>query len=252
MKTSMKRNKVETDTDEFPPADVDTTALAEVEGGDELVPVSAGSLALGNVEGSIDAKDLIIPRLNIVQRVGPLSSEFKPGDMVLNKEVVLAHEEEPVNLIVLSIKKYYEENLPYNPKGPKPVVYQTIKEVADAGKWVDWRNNVKPPAREVASTLILIEQPDGIDGMSFSKTIAGKEYAIAMWTLRGSAYTRAAKTIFSKNALELSKCGLLGGRWELATSETEMNGNLVHVPVLRLVGKNTPELIAEIKSAVQG
>jgi hypothetical protein len=230
---------------------VDTTALAEMEENTSLVETSAVSLALGTVEGSIDAKDLIIPRMAIVQRVGPASKEFEPGQIVYNKETVLAEPEEAINLVVLSIKKFYEEWLPYDPNGPKPKTFATARELADAKLYTDWRNDEQPPAREVANVLVLVEKPDAVDSTAFNKTIGGKDYAIALWTLRGVGYSYGAKKIFSASSIDLARSGLLSGRWELATEDKMVNGNYVHVPILRLVGRNSAELVAEIKQALQ-
>lgn len=244
MKTSLKNApEAKEDRQDVPVADAE--ALAQMEGCD-LAESSSINLALGKVGGSVDSRDLIIPRLNIVQNVGPLSEGFEGGDIVFNKETVLAHKEEPVYLTVLSIKKTYEERLAYDPTGPRPVVYETLQEVLDAGLHIDWRGNEAPPVREVAEVLTFIEKPDGVEDLGFSHEILGKEYALALWALRGTGYTRGAKKIFSASQIELAKEGLLSGRWEFSTERTLVGGNYVFAPVLRVKGKNSPEFVGEI------
>lgn len=247
MNTSFK----DAPTEEQP--EVNEAALAEVDGdGDgETMPAVRDvsvNLALGNVGGSIDARDLIIPRFNIVQGVGPLSENFDSGDIVLNKEVLIASKGEPASLTVLSIRKTYEERLPYDPNGPRPVVYETLEQVVEAGYWVDWRNNAPPPVKEVATALVLVRKPDDVESLSFSVELEEELFALAVWTMRGTAYTRAAKKIFSANQIELAHTGLMTGLWELTTAKESINGNPIAVPILRLVGRNTPERVELIKS----
>jgi hypothetical protein len=247
MKTSLKNaNKVE--VEEGGVADAEALALMDEE--TALAETGGGSMALGQVSGSIDKTDLIIPRINIVQNVGPLSEGFDGGDLVFNKEFVLAHKEEPVYLTVLSIKKTYEEKLPYDPDGPKPLVYETIQEVLDAGLHVEWRNNEAPPVREVASVLVFIERPKDVKQLAFSHSINGVDYALALWSLRGTAYTRGAKKIFSAAQIELAKDGLLSGRWEVTTERITSGGNYVFAPIMRLAGRNSPETVGLIKNAL--
>src|SRR5262245_21317772 len=40
-------------------------------------------------EDDVDASEIKVPTLNIVQKVGPLSDAFTSGDIVLNKELVI-------------------------------------------------------------------------------------------------------------------------------------------------------------------
>jgi len=244
MKSSLKNSPDNKKEEVIEPADVDTTALAELE--DHLPDTAPVTLALGSVSGSVDSRDIIIPKLNITQNVGPLSEEFEGGDIVYSKETVLVSKEVPIFMTVLSIKKTYEDRLPYDPNGPRPKVYETIEEVIEAGLWVDWRGNEAPPVREVGTMLVLIEQPDGVDHLGFNHEIEGKTYALAMWVARGSAYTRGAKKVFSASQIELAKGGLMSGKWELSTKREQINGNWVFVPVMRIVGKNSPEFIKQI------
>jgi hypothetical protein len=230
--------------------EVDETSLAEIEGTETGLATSDAtlSLSLGQVSGSVDQRDLVIPRLNIVHSVGPLSELFTPGDLVLNRDTLLVAKEEPLSLVVLSIKKSYEERLAYDPNGPRPQTWETREDVVKDGLWTEWRNDEAPPVREVATILTLVERPEGIESMSFNVEYEGKFYGLAVWTCRGTAYTRAAKKIFSASAIELANSGLLSGRWSLHTERQNIGGNYVFVPILALAGKNTPEFVDFIKS----
>ena len=229
---------------------VDSTALSQVE---DMLPATSEApltLSLGKVSGPTDARDLVIPRLNIVQGVGPLSEIYTPGDIVYNKEVLLVPKDEPITLTVLSIKKDYVERLPYDPQGPRPREFSTLEEVADAGYWVDWRDNQPPPVKERAEILILIQKPGEIDSNAFNMDYEGTLHTLAVWTVMGTAYTRAAKRIFSAVQIELSQTGLMSGLWELSATREQIGGNFVFVPTLRSIGKNPVEKISWITESL--
>ena len=236
--------KVEVEQDS---AAVDAAQLAEIEG--DSLPATRDNtvmLNVGSVDGDVGMADMIVPRFNIVQGVGPLSEHFDSGDIVLDSEIVLAKKESPVSLIVLSIAKSYEESLPYDPSGPRPREFKSEIELREAGLWTEWRDGQPPPVKKKAIAMLLVQQPEGVDSLRFSYKVADKSYALAIWTMRGTAYNRAAKKIFTEEKLSLKDTGLVGGLWELSTKKEPINGNPVSVPVLRLTGKSTTESVAEI------
>jgi hypothetical protein len=246
----MKKSFKDKERDEAPETAIDTEALAEVEGGPASMATTDAnlSLSLGQVTGSIEQRDLIIPRLAIVQGVGELSEVFTPGDLVLNRDTLLVPKEEPLELTVLSIRKTYEERLPYDPNGPRPKTWATREEVVADGLHTEWVNNEPPPVREVGTILTLIKQPKDIESLSFNQEYDGERFGIAVWTVRNTAYSRAAKKVFSAAAIELAQSGLLAGKWELFTKREQINSNYVFVPHLTLVGKHPAEFVEFIKT----
>ena len=249
----MKKSVTPSTSDTLSPA-IDEAALADLSGDSAVATTGQSrgpSLAtLGQVSGDIDSKDLIIPRMEIVQKVGPLSlnTELDFGSLVLNKSTVLAPLEVTVSITVLTCVKSFEEVLPYDPtgKGPRARTFDHLKDLIAAGLWVDWRNDQKPPAREVGNLLVLIKKPDGIESPAFHMDVEGSRCAIASWTVRSTAYGRVAKKVFSAAAVELADAGLLAGIWDLHIEPHQSGGNLVGAPVLKLVGEHTPEVVADI------
>jgi len=225
-------------------ADVDDT---------EVVRASdvANFLKVGEVSGDVDRRDIMIPQLAIAQNVGPLSADFKGGDIVINKEVVVAAVGQTVNTTVMSIAKTYEERLPYDANGPRPKQFKTIVEVRAAGLTVDYAqgSRVPPGAREVATILLLVEKPTDLVSSAFPFKHKDKAYAVARWIVRSTAYSRAAKQILSRAAIELHDTGLVSGAWTLKTEREQINGNWVFVPVLRLQGTlHDAEFIAFVET----
>lgn len=197
---------------------------------------------LGTIVGDIDSEDIVIPRLNIVQSVGPLAELFNAGCVVLNKEVELPT---PLELTVLSARKQFVENLDFD-SDEKPQVYNTLEEVKAAGGTIEWVDNVKPSFTPVLHVQVLFKAPAQLD-YALPLEYNGSAYGMALWTLRGVAYSRAGKNILTAAKFSL-RDGLFHGRWELTTKREKFGRNSVVVPVLKNAGRNTPEFVDWLRS----
>jgi len=239
--------------DQEPPAsEADTEELANIEHDEESLPVKANTLplAIGQVTGDVKESDVAIPRLNIVQGVGELSESFTPGDLVLNRELRLAPKEVPVTLVVLSMSKFFEERLPYDPEGPRPRIFNSEAEIRAEGLWLEWRNDEAPPVREVANLLLAIRQPEDVSPLSFTIEAAAAKWALAVWTVRSTAYGRVFKLVNSRAQVELKKSGLLSGVWELQSNREKVGGNYIFVPRMTLANRLNEQEVKELSSSL--
>lgn len=253
MKQSLKNAGEETPAN---PTVVDEAALDAIEGGSETSIALRGSTMpeIGTVSGSLTSSDLVIPRLQLVQAVGDLSNKygFIPGSYILNKDLKLSDGTEPLSVTVLAIVKSYEENIPFVANGPIPRRFRNLDEVSAAGLHCNWvKGNPPPPAREVADATLMIEKPASMDGTRFGFTIEGRAFTLALWTLRSTAYSRAAKTIFSAAAMDLKQTGLISGVFSLTSRKEQLKGNWISLPDIRLVSRHSPAFMQSIKSALQ-
>jgi hypothetical protein len=208
-------------------------------------------LPTGELEGEIGASDLSIPHLQIVQAVGPLSEHFNPGEIVLAREVVIAAAAgDPVVLTVAKIRKQFIENLPYSEDTMGLArVFDTVQEVRAAGGGIEWGpNNEKPSYVPIARAIVVVEAPEALnDEPIFCYEFSDKRYALALWTLRNTSYTRAAKAIYTAAQFALRN-GLATGSWQLTSRREKCGANLVQVPVLRQHAKNSPEFVEFVRS----
>jgi len=194
------------------------------------------------VEGEFLSEDFVIPKLHLVQAVGPLSEKFTPGQFVYNKEEVISDGAAAVSLTVLRIKKQYQENLPYG-GDQLPRMFDTLEEVKAAGGWIDWRNNERPPFSPILHALVLIRSPFEGETPLFPYEFAGAAYGLALWTLRGVSFTRAGKTIITASQFAL-KDGLHTGSWALTSKREKIGMNFIHIPNLRHDTKHPAEFTA--------
>ena len=221
---------------------IDTTATTT----ELAVPTAAPLSLMGEVSGEVSQTDIVIPRLNLCQSVGPLSELFNPGEIVLNKEVVLSDGTTPVELTVLSLHKQWEEDIPYG-SGERPSVYDTEAEVQAAGGTTIKRGNQKPTHKPIAHAYVLIKAPENVVG-DFPFEFKGARYALCVWSMRGAAFYSAGRALITASAFSL-RDGLFNGAWSLTTRKEKFPMGSVYVPVLRSNGRHRdPEFTDFIKS----
>jgi len=157
----------------------------------------------------IDFDELRLPGINLVQKVGDLSNIFPPGAVVLGKEHLLIMpppqgegkvQEVPLVVFIIAFRPTrWTEKVEGGARGN---LFDTREQVANAGGTTDYNENKRNPEvslyQELATALILVEKPDDADDALFAfEGPNGKKYALALWNMKGSAYTDGAKIIKS-------------------------------------------------------
>lgn len=213
--------------------------------------VTQNHYANASIEGEIDARDIKLPRFNLVQKSGQLNNDFTPGSILFNKNILLSDGTTPIEFTALKLRKQYQQSLPFDPNGPMPKVFDLAEEVlANGGHFCyDERkdgNYYKP----MGHLMILVECPAGAspdERDMFIYEFGGKDYALAMWTVTGGSWTVVAKTIITAATQHL-KDGLHHGRWTLKTEKRTEGALEWHAFILKATGKHTPEFTAFAES----
>jgi hypothetical protein len=190
--------------------------------------------------------------LQLVYGVGDLAAVFTPGDVVLNKETVIARKGEPFLCTVLSVVEYYKEyctNEQFQ-AGHTPETFGSVDEVLQHGGTVEWVEGQPPPTySKAADVRMLIRQPEGTVCPAFSVKLQGSMFAPALWSVDKKAYQGTVPAITYAAAIALRDRGLLSGEFSVVTTITKnRKGNTVIMPKTVLKTHHTDEFVAEIKT----
>ena len=245
-----------------------------------LVPVAAAPVArvASPVEFNDDElgfDDVILPRINIVQKVGDLSNIFGGGEVVLNQQVVIHTPADvakkvvgtpPLTFTILGFRKrQFTEKVEGGKMG---LLANNEQEVVKHGGTLDyneWKaslkpeNNVKPLKyfQRLATAVLLVERPEFLaetdsDHILFPYEFQGKYYALALWGMKGIAYTGGAKIIFTARKLGHLRGGYIKQAYTLTSKLEDYSGNFAYKPVLGIGAKTSPEFEQFIRTEILG
>lgn len=233
-----------------------------------LTPVQhaakTGGLMLG--DSIPEFKDIILPRINIVQGVGDLKESFTQGAIVFNQNTLIYEPADvdtstgnvkrkaspPVTITVLGFRpSRFVEKIEGGGKG---LIVNTEAEVRGNGGTIDYKEHQLKKAsgmklfQVLAEALVAIERPEACadDDTVFVYPCQGKKYALAIWAMKGSAYTAAAKRVFfTARACGCLRQGYPVHAYNLTTRLESFNGgkNKAWVPVCVPKEKNSPEFL---------
>lgn len=211
-------------------------------------------------EDDSDLSEVSIPRLNIVQKVGPLSEDWDPGVILLDKSLVVyspakgKDPEVPAEITVLGFRPtQWTERVAGGEFGR---LFQTEQEVYANGGTTDyeqWKTSCKtkdeiPYFQRLATCLVLLKRPAGVDEEKafFSYEFGGADYAVAQWSMKGAAYTAGAKVIKSARKMGHLRKGFCSAPYLLTTKAKSFGeqGHSAIIPVLKPGHAHTPEFVA--------
>lgn len=189
-----------------------SAALAPREEG-QIAPATPPTGSHFGGEDEMDAGDIRFPYLNLVQPTSksPLK-EHGVGNFVLNKDTLLGKE---IRAIVVGFSApRYEEKVKFG-GDKKPRIFNSVDEVVKAGgttRWFDSKENekgtsVRPFFDTKRTALLLIEKPENVAEDRFVELLDGKQYATALFVVKGMAYESVYVALNSEQKTGLLKEG---------------------------------------------
>jgi galactitol-specific phosphotransferase system IIB component len=190
------------------------------------VPAVRTPMEVGQVSGELDASDIIVPTVKIIQNMTKNNPDkLDLGTITIDGTMLVGGEKNVARLSVISIKKYWKEVIPWKGQGVQgdfPMQFDTAREAQAAGFTVITdaftRNADGPKVDSAAVALVAFEPPEGASDRAFPYEIDGVKLMIARWYIEKSAYRNVAKVIFSRQGIELKKRGILSGVWKLTAT----------------------------------
>jgi hypothetical protein len=207
-----------------------------------------------DVSGELVATDKKFARLAIGQKSGMLGEAKGIGNLILNKEIVLAPYGQILHLIVLKVRKIYQERRPYDANSTTmPRTFNTAKEAVAAGFSTEWAPIEEKCALPIAQVIFFIPTPHSLDPevveQEFPYEFGGTKYTAAGFITSPTGYAETAKPIFTAlDTPKVKELGLRSVRW-IARVDKRMNPkNSWYVLKLTAAGFNSPELMAYTKT----
>lgn len=246
-----------------------TTGEAAAPPAQPVVKTNAGGFPLGDDLPGF--RDVMFPRLNLVQNIGALKEQFPSGDVVFGQSSILFEPPvfdkggnttkpatPPVNLVVIGLtSKRFSERVTGGIGGQ---IVNTEAEVAGAGGTLSWQEwDLKKAAgmklfENLIDMLIAVRRPEHIkdDDTVFSFVVGKDKYALGLWSVKGTAYTNAYKKVLAFHRLAgVLKQGYPTHSFALSTRlEKFRNGNTAWIPILLPAEKSTPEFMEFVKQIV--
>lgn len=222
-------------------------------------------------------KDIILPPINIVQATGELKDSFPMGGIVLSQSLELFRLPQidkatgnikvpgtaPLNLTIIGFRPTrYVEKLSQAARsaGVRGALVNTEAEVRAAGGTLDyneWRLKEASGMKRfenLATAFVAIKRPETIadDDTVFTFQVGDAKYALALWNMKGTSYTHAAKKVFftARRMGCLSKGGYPSWNYSVSTRTETFNGNTFYVPVCIPCAPSTPEMLAFVQSII--
>jgi hypothetical protein len=211
-------------------------------------------------------KEIIMPRINISQNIGELNKTFSPGHIVLGRQTILfappAADKPATPPVVITVFGFLPTR--FSEKVSGAVAGMTVdseEAVLQAGGTLDYKEwELKKAAgmklfQPLADAFVAIQRPAHCadDGTVFTYDVEGNKYALALWAMKGSSYTEAAKRVFfTGRAVGILKPGGYPSyAFSLATKEKVYpNGNRAWVPICLPVRKNTAAFLDFVRSVI--
>lgn len=221
-----------------------------------------------------DIDQLILPTVNIVHNVGDLKDTFDPGQMVLQGSTVLYSPVKidpktgalvraaspPVICTVLGMgASRYAERVQGGGKG---LLVNSESEVHKFNGTLNYQDHQARQAQgvklfqELVTLLLLVERPAAVvdpDNLTFPFEVDGKFHCLAVWNIKGTAFTEVAKKfLFVQRLTGAMKNGYHTISVALSTRLNTKLTNPTWVPVIVPNRKNSEAFLHAAAELVAG
>lgn len=233
-------------------------------GGDGNPGVSTQAIARRDSRPTL--AEVILPRLNLVHSVGLLKDSFPSGAYVFNQELILYTPPQinaktqtveragtpPIITTFLDVRPMrFFQNVKGGGRG---LICNTEEEVRAAGGttvYAEWKLKEKDGILRFdpgCDCLLALERPECVadDGTTFVFEVGDKKYALALYNMKGSAFTSLKKSVNTARLLGCLRDGIAVHSWALSArlEPTPDKTSSYWKPVLTPAKKSTPEFLA--------
>lgn len=218
-------------------------------------------------------RDVMFPRVNIVQNLGELKDTFSPGEVVFGRQTVIFTPPsvngqtgnvsnpgtKPVIIQFIGVtQKRFGEIIVGSFGG---ILVDTEEEVRSAGGTLDYKEwELKKSAGmrrfgPMIDFLVAIQRPEHVkdDDTVFNFVVGDRKYALGLWSMFKTSYTEGyKKTLAFQRRAGVLKDGYPTFAFAFSTRENPYDGGKkkAWVPVLIPAAKSTPEFAEFVNNII--
>lgn len=194
--------------------------------------------AVEGLEGELDASDIRLPRLNIVNGNSKLHTDddYPIGAFVVEKELQIAGKDEELTLVVLNIAKSFQQKIEWG-GDEMPLRFRTKEEVEANGGTTKWSKEAADAGEYYqprADMVLAILAPEGLDESElhrFPEELGDSKWGRFIFTVAGGGYQSMAIPVITAALGKLkTRGGLAAGVFTVKAVKKSGNGNTWVVP----------------------
>ncbi len=194
--------------------------------------------AVEGLEGELDASDIRLPRLNIVNGNSKLHTDddYPIGAFVVEKELQIAGKDEELTLVVLNIAKSFQQKIEWG-GDEMPLRFRTKEEVEANGGTTKWSKEAVDAGEYYqprADMVLAILAPEGLDESElhrFPEELGDSKWGRFIFTVAGGGYQSMAIPVITAALGKLkTRGGLAAGVFTVKAVKKSGNGNTWVVP----------------------
>jgi hypothetical protein len=203
-------------------------------------------MAMGTIDGAISERDLLRPRIMMVQANSSDLEErgYTVGQIVLNGQVLIWDKGfDPLNMVLMTGRKKFIQKLSDEEykEGVIPMIFETPKDAEAAGFTTEWENNEPPTVDPALFCLFLLQQPDYIEpDPIFNMEFDGKAYTLAEMRFSGVNFrsSSAGRWLMTQTRTSLAPDSRHFSIGMTCSREKQKSGNIVTVASFRNQGRH--------------
>ena len=206
---------------------------------EEIEPATTAVSAVGHPL-KIDAEDIDIPRLNVVQKMS--TGDFEHGSLILDKAHEILPRETKGQCIILGAIKKWKEDIDFD-SDEMPRIVGTKQEMEELKRDSDY------DILEFAEIILMFAQPEGNeDDDAFPFPIGDTNYCMGKIYVQKDAYRKTYKALMTFAAFNQG-LPLNSRLWNFESQIMSKGKYSWYVPTLSVTKEHVPEAVADFANA---
>ena len=207
---------------------------------EEIAPAETTAVSTVGQQLTIDAEDIDIPRLNVVQKMS--TGDFEHGSLILDKAHEILPRETKGQCIILGAIKKWKEDIDFD-SDEMPIIVETKEKMEILKRESDY------DILEFAEIILMFAQPEGNeDDDAFPFPIGDTNYCMGKIYVQKDAYRKTYKALMTFAAFNQG-LPLNSRLWNFESQIMSKGKYSWYVPTLSVTKEHVPEAVADFANA---